>query len=213
MTESRVKFGLTLPNRGVVIGATIVAEMLQLAADAESEGWDSVWVGDSIFAKPRLDAMVLLGAIAARTTRVRIGPACFASTPLRNALLLAYQWASLDFLSGGRTIFVACQGQAEPGGGAFEKEFAHFGIEPSSRMRRIEEAIEILRLASSRENVEYNGQYWRFRNLTVAAASYSAAYSHLGHLQPQSEQGTERRAGLPAGGAARRRLDDHLEVT
>jgi alkanesulfonate monooxygenase SsuD/methylene tetrahydromethanopterin reductase-like flavin-dependent oxidoreductase (luciferase family) len=167
MTGNRVKFGLTLPNRGVVIGATTVAEMLQLATDAESAGWDSVWVGDSIFAKPRLDAMVLLGAIAARTTRLRIGPACFASTPLRNALLLAYQWASLDFLSGGRTIFVACQGQAEPGGGAFEKEFAHFGIEPSSRMRRMEEAIEILRLTSSRENVEYTGQYWRFRNLTV----------------------------------------------
>ena len=153
MAGGRAKFGLTLPNRGVVIGATTVAEMLQLAADAESSGWDSVWVGDSIFAKPRLDAMVLLGAIAARTTRVRIGPACFASTPLRNALLLAYQWASLDFLSGGRTIFVACQGQAEPGGGAFETEFAHFGIEPSSRMRRMEEAIEILRLTSSRENV------------------------------------------------------------
>jgi alkanesulfonate monooxygenase SsuD/methylene tetrahydromethanopterin reductase-like flavin-dependent oxidoreductase (luciferase family) len=167
MPGSKVKFGLTLPNRGVVIGATTVAEMLQLAADAESAGWDSVWVGDSIFAKPRLDAMVLLGAIAARTTRVRIGPACFASTPLRNALLLAYQWASLDFLSGGRTIFVACQGQAEPGGGAFEKEFAHFGIEPSSRMRRMEEAIEILRLTSSRENVDYNGQYLRFGNLTV----------------------------------------------
>jgi alkanesulfonate monooxygenase SsuD/methylene tetrahydromethanopterin reductase-like flavin-dependent oxidoreductase (luciferase family) len=167
MTGNKVKFGLTLPNRGVVIGATTVAEMLQLAADAESAGWNSVWVGDSIFAKPRLDAMVLLGAIAARTTRVRIGPACFASTPLRNALLLAYQWASLDFLSGGRTIFVACQGQAKPGGGAFEKEFAHFGIEPASRMRRMEEAIEILRLTSSRENVEYIGQYWRFRNLTV----------------------------------------------
>jgi len=90
-----------------------------------------------------------------------------ARTPLRNALVLAYQWASLDFLSGGRTIFVACQGQAERGGGAFEKEFAHFGIEPSSRMRRMEEAIEILRLTSSRENVEYTGQYWRFRNLTV----------------------------------------------
>jgi alkanesulfonate monooxygenase SsuD/methylene tetrahydromethanopterin reductase-like flavin-dependent oxidoreductase (luciferase family) len=167
MAGSRVKFGLTLPNRGVVIGATTVAEMLQLAADAEAAGWDSVWVGDSIFAKPRLDAMVLLGAIAARTTRVHLGPAWFASTPLRNALVLAYQWASLDFLSGGRTIFVACQGQAEPGGGAFAKEFADFGIEPSSRMRRMEEAIEILRLISSRENVDYDGQYWRFCNLTV----------------------------------------------
>jgi len=127
MAGGKAKFGLTLPNRGVVIGVTTVAEMLQLAADAESAGWDSVWVGDSIFAKPRLDAMVLLGAIAARTTRVRIGPACFASTPLRNALVLAYQWASLDFLSGGRTVFVACQGKPEPGGGAFEEEFAHFG--------------------------------------------------------------------------------------
>jgi alkanesulfonate monooxygenase SsuD/methylene tetrahydromethanopterin reductase-like flavin-dependent oxidoreductase (luciferase family) len=167
MAGGMVKFGLTLPNRGVVIGATTVAEMLQLAADAEAAGWDSVWVGDSIFAKPRLDAMVLLGAIAARTARVRIGAACFASTPLRNALMLAYQWASLDFLSGGRTIFVACQGQPEPGGGAFEKEFAHFGIEPSSRMRRMEEAIEILRLTSSRESVDYDGQYWRFRDLSV----------------------------------------------
>ena len=35
MTGNRVKFGLTLPNRGVVIGATTVAEMLQLATDAE----------------------------------------------------------------------------------------------------------------------------------------------------------------------------------
>jgi hypothetical protein len=38
MTGNKVKFGLTLPNRGVVIGATTVAEMLQLAADAESAG-------------------------------------------------------------------------------------------------------------------------------------------------------------------------------
>ena len=167
MAGGRVKFGLTLPNRGVVIGVTTVAEMLQLAADAESSGWDSVWVGDSIFAKPRLDAMVLLGAIAARTTRVRIGPACFASTPLRHPLVLAYQWASLDFLSGGRSVFVACQGKPEPGGGAFEKEFADFGIEPSSRMRRMEEAIEILRLTSSCENVDYDGEYSHFRNLTM----------------------------------------------
>src|SRR6266478_313959 len=163
---AKPRFGLTLPNRGVVIGATTVAEMLEMAEWAESAGWDSVWVGDSIFAKPRLDAIALLGALAAWTKRVRLGPACFASTPLRHALILAYQWASLDLMSGGRTVFVACQGQPE-GGGAFDQEFAAMRIEPKSRMRRMEEAIEIMRLTSSREHADYEGQYYKFRDVTV----------------------------------------------
>ena len=167
MANARARFGLTLPNRGVIIGATTVPEMLEMAEWADSAGWDSVWVGDSIFAKPRLDAMVLLGALAARTKRVRLGPACFASTPLRDALILAYQWASLDLMSNGRTVFVACQGQPEPGGGAFDKEFAALRVEPASRMRRMEEAIEIMRLTSSREHVDYDGKYNKFRDITV----------------------------------------------
>src|SRR5260221_7175613 len=95
MSDQKVRFGLTLPNRGVIIGATTVEELLALTEQAEEAGWDSVWVGDSIFAKPRLDALVLLAALAARTRRVKLGPACFSSMPLRNALLLAYQWCCL----------------------------------------------------------------------------------------------------------------------
>jgi alkanesulfonate monooxygenase SsuD/methylene tetrahydromethanopterin reductase-like flavin-dependent oxidoreductase (luciferase family) len=165
--STRPKFGLTLPNRGVIIGATTVPEMLEMAEWADGAGWDSVWVGDSIFAKPRLDAIALLGALAARTKRVRLGPACFASTPLRDALILAYQWCCLDLMSNGRTVFVACKGQPEAGGGLFDKEFAALRIEPSSRMRRMEEAIEILRLTSSRESVDYHGKYNSFRGVTV----------------------------------------------
>ena len=171
MPDRKPRFGLTLPNRGVVTGATTVPEMLQLAEWADSGGWDSVWVGDSIFAKPRLDALVLLGGLAARTKQVRLGPACMASTPLRDALLLAYQWSSLDFLSNGRTIFVACQGQREPGGGNFEAEFKALNVEPSSRMRRMEEAIEIMRLTSSQDDVSYQGRYYQFENVTVLPRS------------------------------------------
>src|SRR6266849_678404 len=139
------KFGLTLPNRGVIIGATTVEEMLEMAEWADGDhAWDSVWVGDSIFAKPRLDASALL-----------------------DAPILAYQWCCLDFMSNGRTIFVACKGQSEPGGGLFDKEFEALRIEPRSRTRRMEEAIEILRLTSSREHVDYDGKYYKFRNLTV----------------------------------------------
>ncbi|QBD80798.1 LLM class flavin-dependent oxidoreductase [Ktedonosporobacter rubrisoli] len=167
MAQRKVQFGLTLPNRGVIIGATTIEEMLALGEKAEAAGWDSVWVGDSIFAKPRLDSLVLLGGLAARTKRVKLGPACFASTPLRNALLLAYQWHSLDFMSGGRTIFVACQGAPAAGGGKFSEEFEAFHVEPSSRMRRMEEAIDILRLTSIHENVSYQGEYNQFKDITV----------------------------------------------
>src|SRR5258708_12254718 len=97
----------------------MVAGMLVVWEGGDEAQWDSIWVGDSLFAKPRLDGLVLLSALAARTKRVKIGPACFASTPLRNALLLAYQWASLDFLSNGRTLFVSCQGGKQSRSGKF----------------------------------------------------------------------------------------------
>jgi hypothetical protein len=58
------KFGLTLSNRSVVLGLSDVPDMLDLARAADSDRvWDSVWLGDSIFAKPRLDVMVALGAL------------------------------------------------------------------------------------------------------------------------------------------------------
>ena len=129
-----VRFGLTLSNRGIMTGASSLEDMFGLVAEAEAAAvWDSVWVGDSVLAKPRVDSVCLLSAIAARTERVRLGVACFASTPLRHPVLLAYQWSSLDLLSGGRSIFVACMGTGGPGGGDFFKEFEVFGVVKAGR--------------------------------------------------------------------------------
>ena len=106
---SDLRFGLTLANRGVLLGVTTPAALLALAERAEGSGWfDSVWVGDSLFAKPRLDALTLLAAIAGRTRRVLLGPACLASFPLRHPLVFAYEWASLDQISGGRAALIVC---------------------------------------------------------------------------------------------------------
>ena len=64
--------------------------MLEFSEVAEQSGaFESIWVGDSIMAIPRLEAISLLAAIAARTRRVRLGPACLASFPLRHPVLLA----------------------------------------------------------------------------------------------------------------------------
>lgn len=168
MTQRTVQFGFLLSNRGVMIGATSTQEMLHMAQQVDKNPvWDSIWVGDSIFAKPRVDALVMLSALAVQTKRVKIGPACFASTPLRPALLLAYQWCSLDLLSGGRTIFIACQGRNVHGGGKFTDEYAALHIDPTTRSQRLEEAVDILKQLSSKEDVSYEGIYNQFRNVTI----------------------------------------------
>jgi alkanesulfonate monooxygenase SsuD/methylene tetrahydromethanopterin reductase-like flavin-dependent oxidoreductase (luciferase family) len=161
-----VSVGLMLLNRGPVIGATTVPALLDTAAEAEAAGWDSIWVGDSVLAKPRVESIVLLAGIAARTRRVRLGAACIASTPLRQPLLLAHQWASLDLLSGGRTVFFACK-CGGPGSGEFAQELANLGMQRSSRMRRMEEAIEVMRLVWDGDDVSYRGRYTEFYGVTI----------------------------------------------
>ena len=69
-----LEFGLSLPNRGVLFGATSPEEMINLAERADRSGaFDSVWVGDGLISKPRLDWLVLLSALAARPEPVRLG--------------------------------------------------------------------------------------------------------------------------------------------
>ena len=85
-----MRFGLTLPNRGVLFGAITPEQMLEMGEIADGSGrFDDLWVGDSLLGKPRMESMTLMAALAGRTRRVRIGPACMASLPLRDPLLLA----------------------------------------------------------------------------------------------------------------------------
>ena len=65
MGANVASFGLTLANRGVLIGIVKAGDLLELAQEAEASGaFDAVWVGDSLPAKPRLESLTLLGAQA-----------------------------------------------------------------------------------------------------------------------------------------------------
>ena len=95
-------FGLILANRAVVLGALQARDLLDLTVSAEESGaFDAVWVGDSLLAKPRLEAVTLLSALAGVTRRVRLAVGCLATFVHRHPVLFAQQWASLDVLSGG----------------------------------------------------------------------------------------------------------------
>ena len=159
-------FGFTLPQRGVLFGATTVAEMLALAGRADAHPlFDSIWVGDSLGAKPRPDSIALLGALAAATRRLRLGVGCMASFPVRDPLVFAYQWATLDLLSGGRMLLAACTGLVA--GGASAREGRRWGVTDRERADRLVENIEICRRLWSAEHVSYQGRFRSFEDVTL----------------------------------------------
>jgi alkanesulfonate monooxygenase SsuD/methylene tetrahydromethanopterin reductase-like flavin-dependent oxidoreductase (luciferase family) len=161
-----MKIGLTLPNRGVLFGATTPEQMLQMAEIADSSGqFASVWVGDSLLGKPRMESIALLAGVAARTRRVRLGPACMASFPLRDPVLLAYQWASLDLLAGGRTVLVACTGIIPQEGGRIEDRL--YNVEPKDRVKRLIEWITLLKRLWTEDNVTFEGEHYRCQGITI----------------------------------------------
>jgi len=159
-------FGFTLPQRGVFFGVTTVDEMLRLAARADANPvFGSVWVGDSLGAKPRPDSITLLGALAAATRRVRLGVGCMASFPVRDPLVFAYQWATLDLVSNGRTLLAACTGLVA--GGASAREGVPFHVTDRERVDRLVENIEICRQLWSRDRVSYKGRFRSFDDVTL----------------------------------------------
>lgn len=163
-----LRVGLTLPQRGLEFGVFDVPGMLDLARRADDSGIvDAVCVGDSIMAKPRVDAVALLGGLAAVTSRVDLAVGCMASVPIRNPLVLAYQWASLDQLSGGRMKMAACTGIVANGTSLAEGRL--FGLRTDAeRAPRMVEVIGALRRLWSEEDVTVEGTHVRFEGATVA---------------------------------------------
>lgn len=153
---------MNLNNREALIAAGYdLPRLLDLAVRAEAGGFDSVWVGDSLFSKPRWDPIVLLSAAAVVTRRVRLGTACLMVSQ-RHPLHLAQQWATLDALSGGRTVLGACAGNAEA---RVRAEFAALGLPYRHRFELLEEAVQVLRQAWSTGRVDFEGRHLRFHDV------------------------------------------------
>ena len=105
MSAGKVSFGFTIPQRGVFFGIATWPEMIAMAAKADQIPlFDSVWVGDSVMAKPRPESIVLLGALAAATSRVKLGVGCMASFPIRDPIgLISIRSRSCRRFSGRRS--------------------------------------------------------------------------------------------------------------
>jgi alkanesulfonate monooxygenase SsuD/methylene tetrahydromethanopterin reductase-like flavin-dependent oxidoreductase (luciferase family) len=140
--------------------------MIALAREADRIAlFDSLWVGDSVMAKPRPDSISLLGALSAATTRVRLGVGCMASFPIRDPIVFALQWATLDLISSGRMVLAVCTGIVA--GGVSAREGSAWGIKDTARGNRMAENIEICRRLWTEDHVSFQGKYHSFNDVTV----------------------------------------------
>ncbi len=157
-----VRYGICLANIGSYSDPRVG---VSVAEAADAAGWDGVFIWDHlafVWDAPAADPWVTLSAIAASTSRVRIGTAV---TPVarRRPHVVAHELATLDRLSDGRVIFGA-------GLGGSPREFGSFG-EPTDRRIRAEmldEGLELMRELWSGAPVTHHGKHYTVEGVTFA---------------------------------------------
>lgn len=162
-----VRIGIVLPTRGILITKGPDADFRQIltqAQKAESLGIDGVWVGDSLVAKPRLEPLAALSAVAGVTEKVRLGTSVLLAA-LRPPVLLAQTAATVDLLSNGRlTLGIGVGGVFNP---AQQQEWKAAGVDSKGRGTRTAEIVEIMRLLWSGEPITFHGRHFDLEDVSL----------------------------------------------
>ena len=160
-----MRFGLRLPSFALGPQTASLQEMGAYLRRAEDLGFECAVAIDHLLLTPPaytctwLEPVAMLAALAGVTRTIKLGTMVLV-LPLRNPAYFAKEWATLDLLSGGRTILGV-------GVGWHEEEFALMGVPHRERGRRMDEMLEAVTLLWAGDNVTYQGRYYRFENLTI----------------------------------------------
>jgi alkanesulfonate monooxygenase SsuD/methylene tetrahydromethanopterin reductase-like flavin-dependent oxidoreductase (luciferase family) len=153
-----MNFGLILtgenPQPWQVSSAQLYRSMLNQAVLAEELGYDSVWTAEHHGTDEYWPAQFpVLAAIAARTSRVRVGT-YIVILPLYHPLQVAEEAATLDALSDGRFDLGVGQGYVV-------EEYAAYGISRRERPSRMEEGLAIIRGVWVQESFTFEGKHFK----------------------------------------------------
>jgi alkanesulfonate monooxygenase SsuD/methylene tetrahydromethanopterin reductase-like flavin-dependent oxidoreductase (luciferase family) len=158
------KLGYLLPTREQIMeGRPETGPLLDLATRAGALGFDSIWVGDSLTARPRHDPLTLLAAVAGRVPGMTIGTAVLLPM-LRNPVILAHQVATLDQLSEGKLILGVGFAADRPN---IRAEFAAAGVPFEHRIGRMLEGLRLCKALWSGQPVDWDGR-WQTVQAVVA---------------------------------------------
>ena len=156
--RDKVALGMSLPHRSPdPLALTTVGAV---ARRAEELGFGDLWVTENIVDDHTcLDPVVALTYAASITQRIRVGAAVVV-LPIHHPLTVANQWATLDFVSGGRAILAVGLGRAH--------HYRDFQIPVAQRVRRFREEVELIKALWTEERVSYRGQIFQVENVKLA---------------------------------------------
>lgn len=190
------------------------AVLCSLAVEAEAAGWDGFFMGDHLVAEPLVaDAWVTLGAVAARTSRITLGP-MVTPVPRRRPWKLAVEASTLQRLSGGRLVLGV--------GVGVPRDYTSFGEVPDGRSRaaRLAEGVQLVQKLLSGEPVAHHGGAFDVSGVQLAAVDVPVwtsgiwprkvpflAASHASGLFPIIQDGSGGHAVATAEQAARMKAD------
>jgi probable F420-dependent oxidoreductase len=166
-----VELGVLIPTREAIMsGRPETAPLLTMAERVEAAGFDAVWIGDSLIARPRHEPLTLLAAVAARTRRVRLGTAVLLPA-LRNPVVLAHVVGTLDRVAEGRVILgMGIAADTPP----IRREFAAAGVPWDRRVGRFLETLAICRALWSRDHVSFSGKHFTLEDVTMEPKPHRA---------------------------------------
>src|SRR2546425_1803592 len=151
-------YGLYLMNFGE---SSDPRQLTEFAREAEGAGWDGFFLTDTIMyhktgEEPVSDCFISLAAVAAKTSRIRIGTT-IAALPRRKPWQVAREAVAIDQLSGGRLTLGV--GLGDPPDVEYEK----FGEESDPRVRgeKLDESLDILQGLWTGREFSYNGKYYQ----------------------------------------------------
>lgn len=163
-------YGYLLPTRGSVLSSDddatlaskVESDVIGLARRAEAMDFGSVWVGDSVLAKPRLEPLSTLAAVAGATDAVGLGTAVYLPT-LRNPVHVAHATATVDQISGGRLALGIGVGI----GSDVEAEYENLDLDFGARGARMDEVLDVVTALWEGDPVDYDGEYFELEDASV----------------------------------------------
>src|ERR1051326_2589028 len=148
--KDRISLGAALPHRSPEPIA--MEDVRRVAQRAEALGFSDLWVTENTMDEANcFDPVVVLTYAAAITNKIRLG-ASVVVLPIHHPVMVAHQWACLDYSSGGRAILGVGLGR--------EHHYRQFEVPEELRVRRSREEVEVIRACWPEPHVTYQGHFY-----------------------------------------------------